>query len=186
MSTLCNLYVHTRDTPPVVVYIYPTMARPSHLSKFSLSDLHSEMQRRQRAAGGLVKRRDALLKKLADMEASISAAGIAMDGGGMGGGMKRGRGRPRKNAPGMTDGTVGGPKARGGRGGRRAVNDVTLPEALAKVMAGKTMGVAEAADAVKASGYKTYSSNFRVQVNIALTKNPKLFRRVERGQYTAK
>ncbi len=155
------------------------MARPSNLSKLSINDLQSELLRRQRAAGSLVQKRDALLQKLSALEADIAAAGIATSDG------PRKRGRP----PGSDAASASAAPAKsGGRKGRRrrAVNDETLPQALAKVIAGKTMSVTEAAEAVKASGYKTYSSNFRVQVNIALTKNPKLFKRVERGMYTTK
>jgi hypothetical protein len=41
------------------------------------------------------------------------------------------------------------------------------------------------ADAVQKAGYRTSSSHFRTQVNIALSKSGK-FKRVGRGQYTAK
>lgn len=48
------------------------------------------------------------------------------------------------------------------------------------------MGPGEAAEALKASGFRTYSANFRTIVNIVLVKHPGLFKRVGRGQYTAK
>ena len=48
------------------------------------------------------------------------------------------------------------------------------------------MRVTEAADAVLQAGYRTKSKTFRVQVNIALVKRADLFKRVSRGQYTAK
>src|SRR5262245_19117766 len=44
------------------------------------------------------------------------------------------------------------------RGGSRARNGVTLPEALAKVLSGKTLGVTEAAEAVKLAGYQTHAA----------------------------
>lgn len=69
--------------------------------------------------------------------------------------------------------------------GRRHKNDLTLPEHLAKVLKGKTLSVTDAAAAVQTSGYKTSSNNFRTQVNIALIKSG-LFKRVGRGEYTAK
>ena len=62
---------------------------------------------------------------------------------------------------------------------------MSLVDALAKVLKGKTMGVAEAGEAVKRVGYKTNAANFRTMVNIALIKGGK-FKRVDRGQYTAK
>lgn len=76
-----------------------------------------------------------------------------------------------------------GPHERGRR--RRAVNPIPLPDALKKVLTGKTMSVQGAADAVQADGYKTYSSNFKIMVNMVLTKYPKMFKRVARGRYTA-
>jgi hypothetical protein len=72
----------------------------------------------------------------------------------------------------------------GGRG-RRARNNVSLVEALAQVLKGKTLGVPEAADAVLASGYSSNAANFRLIVNQALIKSDR-FKKVSRGQYTAK
>jgi hypothetical protein len=46
------------------------------------------------------------------------------------------------------------------------------------------MGVAEAAEAAKAAGYKSSSDNFKNIVNQALITD-KRFKRVGRGQYTA-
>jgi hypothetical protein len=48
------------------------------------------------------------------------------------------------------------------------------------------MSVTDVAEAVKQAGYKTTSSNFRVIVNQALLANPKVFRKVARGEYTAR
>jgi hypothetical protein len=48
------------------------------------------------------------------------------------------------------------------------------------------MSVSDVADAVKKAGYQTTSSNFRVIVNQALLANPKIFRKVARGEYTAR
>ena len=62
---------------------------------------------------------------------------------------------------------------------------MTLSDALERVLSGKTLSVTDAVDAVKGIGYRTRSNNFRTQVNIALIKSGK-FRRVRRGQYTAK
>ncbi len=74
-----------------------------------------------------------------------------------------------------------------GRGGSatRVANTVTLPDALAAALKGKTMAIADAAAAVQKAGYKTNSSNFRVGVTIALGDKSR-FKRVERGVYTAK
>jgi len=79
-------------------------------------------------------------------------------------------------------GTVNG---RAVRSGGRAKNDMTLTDALAKVLASKTMSVVDATEAVQKIGYRTNSNSFRTQVNIALIKSGK-FKRVGRGQYTVK
>jgi hypothetical protein len=70
-------------------------------------------------------------------------------------------------------------------GGKRFHNDVSLPDALAAALKGKTLTVGEAMEAVQKAGYRTVSKHFRVQVNIALTKDSR-FKRVERGTYTVK
>ena len=57
-----------------------------------------------------------------------------------------------------------GRKARGGR----AKNDGSMSDALAKVLTGKTMSIADAGEAVWKAGYKTGSKHFRTMVNIAL------------------
>lgn len=57
---------------------------------------------------------------------------------------------------------------------------------LEQVLAGATMSVSEAVDAVQRAGYKTKSENFRTIVNQALLANKDRFRKVARGQYTAR
>lgn len=79
---------------------------------------------------------------------------------------------------------IGGSAGRGGRG-RRARNKQSLVEVLAQVLKGKTLGVPEAADAVLATGYTSNAANFRLIVNQALIKSDR-FKKVSRGQYTAK
>lgn len=82
---------------------------------------------------------------------------------------------------------LGDTVAAGRRGGRlRARNDVKLPQALHKLLAGRTMSVTEATEAVQRAGFRTNAASFRVMVNMALAKNTNLFKRVGRGQYTAK
>ena len=63
---------------------------------------------------------------------------------------------------------------------------MSLVEALTKVLTGKTLSVTEASVAVKKIGYKTKSENFRTIVNQTLIKYPNLYKKVARGQYTAK
>ena len=71
---------------------------------------------------------------------------------------------------------------RRGRGG----NKQALPSLLHSLLQGKTMNVAEMAEAAKRAGHKSKSKNFRSVVALALITNRKLFKRVARGQYTAK
>lgn len=69
---------------------------------------------------------------------------------------------------------------------KRPKNEMNLVEALAKVLSGKTMGVTEVAEAVQKAGYQTTSPSFRTIVNQTLINNKNVFKRVDRGQYTAK
>jgi hypothetical protein len=81
----------------------------------------------------------------------------------------------------------GGSLSGGGRrgGGRRARNAQSLVDALKSLLNGKTMSVTDAAEAVQKAGYHTTSPNFRTMVNQSLLKKEH-FKRVGRGQYTAK
>lgn len=132
--------------------------RPGGLSSLPLRVIHAELRRRARRAATLQRRRDRLARRIEALDEQIRS---------LGGSAARRNGRVRG-------------------GGRRAHNKQTLVASLHEVLNGKTMRVTEAAQAVQQAGYKTGSRSFRVQVNIALIKNPKLFRRVGRGQYTAK
>lgn len=69
-------------------------------------------------------------------------------------------------------------------GRKRHKNDANLADALAKLLAKKTMSVTKAAEQVQEAGYKTTSPNFRTIVNQTLLRD-KRFKRVSRGQYTA-
>jgi hypothetical protein len=138
------------------------MPRTSSLAKLSARDIHRELQRRHRSTTTLARKRDRLLAKVASLDEQIAHLG--------GEGGRRGR--------------MAGTTTRG-TGCKRPQNDFTLPEAMAKVIKGKTMGFADIAAAVQKAGYKSSSSNFRTMVSMQLTKFPKLFKRVERGQYTA-
>jgi hypothetical protein len=141
--------------------------RPSRLASISIADLQAELERRERMAVELGRKRQALLAELEMIDRELGTGRRAMRGGQ--------RGRPP------------GPGLRGGRRGRRrARNSTNLVEALRGVLANNTMSVTEAADAVRRAGYQTRSANFRTIVNQALLSNRGTFRRVSRGQYTAK
>jgi hypothetical protein len=75
----------------------------------------------------------------------------------------------------------------GGRGRVRARNSVSLPDAIAKVLegSGKPTPVGEIVNAVRASGYRSNSPNFRAIVNQALIKD-KRFASSGRGLYQLK
>jgi len=82
--------------------------------------------------------------------------------------------------------------ALGGLGGvsiggvrKRPHNDANLADSLAEVLKNKTMSVTGVADAVRQAGYRTSAANFRTIVNQTLIKD-KRFKRVSRGQYTAR
>jgi hypothetical protein len=132
-------------------------SRGRSLSALSLTDLHTEISRRQRRAKGLLRKRSKLETKLRTLDAEIATLGL--------------------NGALASKG--------GGGGGTRFHNEMSLADSLAEALKGKTLSVGEAMEAVQRAGYRTTSHHFRVQVNIALTKDSR-FKRVSRGQYTVK
>lgn len=128
------------------------------LGGLSIADLQRELARRQRLAGTLTRRRTRLLKHVAELDGQLAHLGVTDGGGAI---------RSARSGP------------------KRARNDLTLAEALAKVLDGKTMSVTEAAEEVQRKGYWTTSPSFRLIVNQALLKGP-AFKRVGRGRYTLK
>lgn len=66
----------------------------------------------------------------------------------------------------------------------RASNGMTLEDTLVKVLSGRTMGVSEAADAVRQAGYHSSAANFRTIVNQTLLRSERI-KKVARGSYTA-
>ena len=133
------------------------MGRRGFLSGLSVNDLQRELRRRQRRVGTLARKRDRLAAKLDSLNGEIASLG----------GLVVGR-----------NGSISGR--------RRPKNAMSLVEALAKVLHGRTMGVTEVAHAVQKIGYVTTSPSFRTIVNQTLINNNDKFKRVERGQYTAK
>lgn len=69
---------------------------------------------------------------------------------------------------------------------RRPRNEMNLVDTLQKVLKNKTMSVTDAAQAARDAGYMTTAANFRTIVNQALIRETKTFKKVSRGQYTAK
>ena len=138
-----------------------TRRRRSGLARLSIADLRAELAQRERHVKQLQGRRDRLLDELVGLDKEIATA----DG-------KRAAVRTRRG--------------RRGQGARRQRNKMNLVDALRKVLANKTMSVSEATEAVQTAGYKTSSANFRTIVNQSLLANRKVFRKVSRGQYTAR
>lgn len=145
--------------------------RRSKLSLLPTTELQAELERRLGRVAELEGRREQLLAELNDVETEIRASGGNLSGRV---GKRRGPGRP-----------PGSGRRRGGRG-RRPRNAANLVESLKQVLNNKTMSVTEVTEAVQQAGYKTTSSNFRTIVNQALINNPQAFKKVARGQYTAK
>ena len=123
----------------------------------SFADLHKELRKRERRVLTLVKQRARALAKVARLDGLIRDAG----------------------------GAIGSGRVGAIPGRRREKNEMNLAQSLAKVLKGKTMGVTEVAGEVQKAGYRTTAENFRTIVNQTLIKNKKMFRKVERGQYTA-
>lgn len=140
--------------------------RPSGLTKVSAVDLQRELERRQNAMRDLIRQRDALNTELQELESIFSTA------------------PSRWSAPFRRQGRRRRALGAGRQSGRRNKN--SLVEWLRRLLNRSTMSVSDAAAAVKGAGYKSKSSNFRVIVNQALLANPKIFRKVDRGRYTAK
>ncbi|MDX2146722.1 MAG: hypothetical protein SFZ23_04300 [Planctomycetota bacterium] len=138
-----------------------TARASGQLANLSVMDIERELRRRQQKAAGLQRKYDRLAARLEELGARIEALG--------GSGGRRGPGRP-----------VGS-----GLGRKRPKNETNLVDALEKVLSGKTMGVTEVSEAVIKAGYQTTSKTFRTIVNQTLIKNPKRFKKVARGQYTA-
>ncbi len=152
------------------------------VKNLSIADLERELSRRQKALSNLEAKHKGLLSDLAAVEKEI--AGLRGSGARATGrkvarkstAKKRGPGRPRKVAAKAGKAKKGAPR------GRRK-NKLTLPDAIAKVVkVGKVTSPKDAARVVKASGYKTVSKTFGIQVATTLSKDAR-FKKVGRGQY---
>lgn len=167
--------------------------RPSVLSRLSTLELRAEMERRESEAENLIGRRDALQDELEALEREIGE----LSGAGRARRKKRRkkagrRGRPRKKVTRKTARKktrrkkttrkkAGRKKTTRKRGGRKSLADY-----LATALKRKTLSVSDATDAVQAAGYGSKSPNLRNMVNQQLLANPRRFKKVRRGEYTAK
>jgi hypothetical protein len=159
--------------------------RKSKLASASYTELKNEMIRRQEQVQHLITTRERLAAELRELEAVIESVGggeaftattyTTMRRRGPGRPPGSGRGRPK-----MTGATP-----RHGRTTGRRGNAASLADSLVAVLTGKTLGVSEAADAVKRAGYKTTSPNFRTIVNAALLTNRQVVSRFSEREFIA-
>jgi uncharacterized protein (UPF0335 family) len=126
------------------------------LTSVDTATLAAELRRRQGAVGRLERRRERLLEQLQGVEAELREAGADVA-------------------------AVGGLAP----GRKRHQNEAKLEDALRELLTGQVMTVTDAAQAVQDAGYRTTSPNFRTIVNQTLIRGGR-FKRVARGQYTAK
>jgi hypothetical protein len=141
--------------------------RSGRLAKVTVMELQAELQRRRGQLASLLRARDTIAGDLARVEAEVEALGGTLDGA-AGGPGRRARREPR------------------GRGKwPRLHNELTLVDALKKLLAGRTMRVMEIMPAVQRAGYRTASKTFRTIVNKTLINSGK-FKRVSHGRYTAR
>ena len=136
--------------------------RPSAIARIPTADLRSELERRRGMMDELVRQHEALIVEIKQLEPGYRSEDVS-----------------NGSAP------TGHKRGRLAGSGRRG-NKLNLVESLRNLLQGNTLSVVEAADAVKKAGYKSKSANFRVIVNQALLANRKAFRKVGRGQYTAR
>ena len=142
--------------------------RPSALSRISVSQLITEIKSRREIIALEV---EAINNELADL-GSVEAVQLTP---------RKGRGRPKGSRNGISSSAGRGAKGHGRRG-----NKPSLPVLLHSILRGKTMSVPEMADAAKKAGHKTKSKSFRTIVSLALLNHKPMFKRVSRGQYTAR
>lgn len=139
--------------------------RPTALSRYSFDELAGELARRQES---LMAEREELVGRLAEIDEALGSERPASPR------VSKQVSEKARKAPG-----------RRASGRKRPKNDMTLEEAMASVLDGKTMGVSDLAEAVLASGYKTGAANFRTMVNQTLIRSDR-FRKVSRGKYTTR
>ncbi|MFG0327165.1 MAG: hypothetical protein ACF8SC_07890 [Phycisphaerales bacterium JB037] len=127
------------------------------LEAMATADLRAELRRRESTLRKLENRREKLASQLAEVEGEIRSMGGTADIG------VTARGQVR----------------------RRPRNEANLADSLVELLTGKTMSVTDAAEKVVEAGYRTTAANFRTIVNQTLLRDDR-FKKVSRGQYTAK
>jgi hypothetical protein len=132
------------------------------LARVLIEELKKEIVRRQRVIPKLLAMRDALDRKIAELQDLIGPPAASK--------------KPAARKP----------AKRRARKAMRAARAGSLAGKLAEVFQGKKkMSLAEAIEAVQAAGYQTKSKNFATIVGNVLAQD-KRFRRVRRGEYALK
>ena len=133
----------------------------AHLAKMAIEELKREILRRTRVLPKLTAMRDALDKKIAELQGLVEL----------------------KAAPKLAKRKLGKKRGRKAQGKAR---EGSLSSKLVEVFQGKKrLSIAEATEAVVAAGYKSKSKDFRNIVGIALAQD-KRFRRMRKGVYALK
>jgi hypothetical protein len=131
------------------------------LAKVATDALKKELQRRLEALPKLIAQRDELNRQIAELDAL--------------GAVEKGPEPTSVPAPGKR-----------ARRAKRAKNPVSLASALAEAIKAKeSMSIADATQAVLASGYKSKSKDFPNLVSMTLARDTR-FERVGRGLYRVK
>jgi hypothetical protein len=147
--------------------------RAMSLSLLSTRDIQAEIDRRQAEAEAIRSQRDAIARQIAELDRRI---------GDLGGDLRRGTGKRRGRRRGSTNKVNGTRTGKGSRRGRRG----GLADVLHRLLQGRTLSVPEMAAAAKKAGHKTKSKNFNTVVGLTLINHKNRFKRVSRGQYTAR
>lgn len=148
------------------------MAKKSpQLRRTPTAQLARELDRRRQRLPKLERRRDQLIEQLREVEDQIEDLG----------GFDQPAATARKKATRKKSKKKSTKKA---AGRKRARNEVSLVETITKVLRGRSqpMRIAELAEAVRKSGYKSNASNFQQIVSQTLSKDDR-FKAVERGKY---
>lgn len=140
------------------------MSKKRNISRIPTVELLRELDRRRAMAGKYEARRAGLAEELARIDAEIAALEAS---------------RTSFHAVPRHVNRSAGART-------RSANQQPLNTALHNLLKGRTMSVTEAAEAVQRTGYQSNAANFQKIVNLTLLKRKDLFKRVGRGQYTAK
>jgi len=144
-----------------------------NLSDVPTVELQRELNRRAALRHEFEARRRRVAAEIARLDAEIAAITAESSRIGLQGKRHRRRRLPRA-------------WSRSNAAATRATNEMTLTEALTRVLSGKTMRISEVVRAVQAAGYQSRAGDFRTVVNLTLLRRKDLFKRQGRGKYTSR